>query len=270
MFFDFSNFYNNGGCSEWTSWMSDENGGTLDPSSIGEFEIINQLRGTHGFCDDPIAIECRLAVDPHSPHDQTNQVSLTCDLNTGFLCFHSQQTGDCFDYEIRLLCPSVCDSETTPQPIQQTSEARLLHLTTVTTTVSTTVTEVTFRRCECYKYTAVCSQSNWDDAKTSCEGDGGWLATMDKQELWEQLQTSIDDANMDKKSCHGNGFWIGFHDPDRSLDGSTHDETAFEWIYPMCESFVTWAAGQPNDNQKHDDSDKIASNYGPRKFRLRR
>ncbi|XP_070569068.1 C-type lectin 37Db-like isoform X2 [Ptychodera flava] len=113
---------------------------------------------------------------------------------------------------------------------------------------------VTIRRCECYKYTAVCSQSNWDDAKTSCEGDGGWLATMDTQELWEQLQTSIDDANMDKKSCHGNGFWIGFHDPDRSLDGSTHDETAFEWIYPMCESFVTWAAGQPNDNKKHDDS----------------
>ncbi|XP_070569076.1 E-selectin-like [Ptychodera flava] len=112
----------------------------------------------------------------------------------------------------------------------------------------------TYRRCECYQYTAVCSETTWQAANDSCNADGGWLATMHTKALWKQSKTEIKGAGMDEESCHGFGFWIGFYDPDRSLDGSTHDETAFEWVYPMCKKFAKWAPGQPNDNKKKDDS----------------
>ncbi|XP_070561350.1 mucin-3B-like isoform X2 [Ptychodera flava] len=107
-------------CSEWTEWMDDENGTTLEPSSIGEFELIDQLRGPYGFCDQPTDIECALANDTNTPYNETGQVSLTCNLQQGFLCFHSQQSGDCFNYAIRVLCPTPCTSLTiltsTPVP----------------------------------------------------------------------------------------------------------------------------------------------------------
>ncbi|XP_070560270.1 mucin-5AC-like [Ptychodera flava] len=101
-------------CFEWTEWLDDENGGTLDPSSIGEFELLAQLRGPYGFCDQPTDIECRLSDLPHTPYNQTGQVALTCDLQQGFLCFHSQQSGLCFNYAIRLLCETQCNTSTTP------------------------------------------------------------------------------------------------------------------------------------------------------------
>ncbi|XP_070561348.1 mucin-5AC-like isoform X2 [Ptychodera flava] len=101
-------------CTEWTEWMDDENGGTLDPSSIGEFELIHKLRGPYGFCDEPTDIECALADDTNTPYNETGQVSLTCDLQQGFMCFHSQQSGDCFNYAIRVLCPAPCPSLTAP------------------------------------------------------------------------------------------------------------------------------------------------------------
>ncbi|XP_070561362.1 uncharacterized protein [Ptychodera flava] len=91
-------------CPEWTQWMDDENGGTLEPSSIGEFEQVDQLRGAYGFCDEPTDIECALADDTNTPYDGTGQDSLTCNLQQGFRCFHSNQNGDCFSYAIRLLC----------------------------------------------------------------------------------------------------------------------------------------------------------------------
>ncbi|XP_070561353.1 uncharacterized protein [Ptychodera flava] len=76
-------------CSEWTEWMDDEDGGTLDPSSIGEFEIIDILRNTYVFCNETIDIECALADDTDTPYNETGQVSVTCDLQQGFMCFHS-------------------------------------------------------------------------------------------------------------------------------------------------------------------------------------
>ncbi|XP_070560268.1 mucin-5AC-like [Ptychodera flava] len=100
--------------------MDDENGGPLDPSSIGEFELIKQLRGPYGFCDEPTDIECALNDDAHTPHTQTGQVSLTCNLDKGFLCFHSQQSGDCFNYAIRVLCNAPCPTPT-PQVEDMTS-----------------------------------------------------------------------------------------------------------------------------------------------------
>ncbi|XP_070569075.1 C-type lectin 37Db-like [Ptychodera flava] len=133
--------------------------------------------------------------------------------------------------------------------------AAIILLVVIAVNQAYATSSVTFTRCiQCYQYTAVCSKSNWQAANDSCEADGGWLATMHTEAVWDELKDEIKDANMNKKSCHGNGFWIGFNDPDRSLDGSTHDETAFEWIYPMCKNFTKWAPGQPNDNKKHDDS----------------
>ncbi|XP_070561363.1 uncharacterized protein [Ptychodera flava] len=91
-------------CLVWTQWIDDENGGPLNASSIGEFELINDLRGPYGFCDEPTDIECALADDTNTPYNETGQDHLTCNLQQGFLCFHSQQSGDCFNYAIRLLC----------------------------------------------------------------------------------------------------------------------------------------------------------------------
>ncbi|XP_070561341.1 mucin-2-like isoform X2 [Ptychodera flava] len=101
-------------CFEWTEWMDGENGTTLDPSSIGEFERINDLRGPYGFCNETIGIECALADNTSIPYNETGQVGLTCDLEQGFLCFHSEQSGDCFNYAIRVLCPVPCPSLITP------------------------------------------------------------------------------------------------------------------------------------------------------------
>ncbi|XP_070561360.1 cartilage intermediate layer protein 1-like [Ptychodera flava] len=98
-------------CNEWTEWMDGESGGTLDPGSIGEFELIDQLRGPYGFCDEPTDIECALADDTNTPYNETGQVDLTCKLEQGFMCFHSQQSGDCFNYAIRLSCPQPCPTE---------------------------------------------------------------------------------------------------------------------------------------------------------------
>ncbi|XP_070581622.1 mucin-5B-like [Ptychodera flava] len=97
----------NGELFQWTDWMDDEDGGPIDPSSIGEFEILSALRQQYNFCDDVVDIECRLASPPHTLYDETGQVSLTCSPSSGFMCFHSQQSGDCFNYKIRVLCPHV-------------------------------------------------------------------------------------------------------------------------------------------------------------------
>ncbi|XP_070561367.1 mucin-5AC-like [Ptychodera flava] len=121
------------GCFAWTEWMDDEHGGTVDPFAIGEFELISQLRGPYGFCDHPTDIECSLTDHAHTPYDESGQTDLECSLNNGFLCFHSQQNGDCLNYAIRVLCPVQCT--TTP------SSANTV---IVTTLYSTTYGCVTF------------------------------------------------------------------------------------------------------------------------------
>ncbi|XP_070538094.1 mucin-5B-like [Ptychodera flava] len=104
----------------WTDWMDDEDTHIVD-SALGDFEIVDQLRRTHFFCEDVIGIECRLATPPNTPYDQTGQVGLTCAVNPGFMCFHRNQTGSrCFNYEIRVSCP--CNSTTTPQPSSRSTE----------------------------------------------------------------------------------------------------------------------------------------------------
>ncbi|XP_070561361.1 uncharacterized protein [Ptychodera flava] len=100
-------------CYEWTEWMDDEASGIVEPSDIGEFELVDQLRGQYDICEDPTDIECGLAAEPHTPYDQTGQANLTCDLENGFMCFNQYQPegSDCLDYAIRVQCPVPCPTE---------------------------------------------------------------------------------------------------------------------------------------------------------------
>ncbi|XP_070581139.1 mucin-2-like [Ptychodera flava] len=106
----------NGGAFQWTDWMDDEEGGPIDPTSLGDFEMLSQLRQMYGFCDNVVDIECRLASSPHTAYDETGQISLTCSTSRGFMCFHSQQSDDCFNYEIRVLCAKFEGNSNTQQP----------------------------------------------------------------------------------------------------------------------------------------------------------
>ncbi|XP_070581115.1 mucin-2-like [Ptychodera flava] len=157
----------NGELFQWTEWMDDENGGPIDPSSIGEFEILSALEQQYDFCDDFVDIECRLISPLHTPFDETGQVSLTCNIQTGFLCFHSQQSGDCFNYEIRVLCPLLLQSTHQPttmpskttQPVTQdpvTTEQATSPENDMVTTIKPDTTTATppppRRSCSCFSH----------------------------------------------------------------------------------------------------------------------
>ncbi|XP_077869489.1 mucin-5B-like, partial [Saccoglossus kowalevskii] len=74
-------------CDVWTEWMDDENGGLVDFEAVGEFELIEDLRLNYQICDSPSEMECRAAVEPYTPWDQTLQ-TLQCHLSFGLICFH--------------------------------------------------------------------------------------------------------------------------------------------------------------------------------------
>nr|XP_002738657.2 PREDICTED: uncharacterized protein LOC100368198 [Saccoglossus kowalevskii] len=93
-------------CDVWTDWMDDENGGLVDFEAVGEFELIEDLRLNYQICDSPSEIECRTAVEPYTPWDQTSQ-TLQCHLSFGLICFHDDNYNLCQNYEVRVFCP--CD-----------------------------------------------------------------------------------------------------------------------------------------------------------------
>ncbi|XP_070533581.1 mucin-2-like isoform X1 [Ptychodera flava] len=102
---------------EWSEWMDDEFGGKVDHLADGEFELYDDLREHFEFCENPIDIECRLAKSPYPPYDQTGQRELSCDVEEGFRCYHSDQMPPlCYNYEIRVLCEVPCDDEQTNSP----------------------------------------------------------------------------------------------------------------------------------------------------------
>ncbi|XP_072022392.1 uncharacterized protein [Amphiura filiformis] len=85
----------------WTEWMSRDNEGTG-----GDDERLRFLRESNGKCDGvvPSAIECRTVSG--IPFDQSGQV-VTCNRRLGLVCDQDDQPNrmDCFNYEVRLLCP---------------------------------------------------------------------------------------------------------------------------------------------------------------------
>ncbi|KAK3108253.1 hypothetical protein FSP39_004202 [Pinctada imbricata] len=88
----------------WTTWMNGHR-----PDSTGETEVISKLRSLYKFCDtdEVTAIECRESITGLSSMD-AGQDEIVCDVNYGGLvCDNSKQGstgGQCYDYEIRLLC----------------------------------------------------------------------------------------------------------------------------------------------------------------------
>ncbi|XP_070569074.1 macrophage mannose receptor 1-like isoform X2 [Ptychodera flava] len=111
----------------------------------------------------------------------------------------------------------------------------------------------TFHRCECYLYTPTCGALTWDEAKAACESNGGWLATMDTEDIWRTLKNEVIAAGMNKKKCHQNGLWIGYYDPDDSIVVTGHDTSVFKWVHPMCKKFEQWEDKQPDDKTKKSD-----------------
>ncbi|XP_070568123.1 E-selectin-like [Ptychodera flava] len=115
------------------------------------------------------------------------------------------------------------------------------------------VDSVDYTRCECYDYNIHCGKETWDSAKALCEAEGGWLATIDNEQLWTDLRVEINNNNMNNKECHNFGFWIGLHDANRDdidSDADKHDADDLEWLEPMCTYYTKWAPGEPNDNTK--------------------
>ncbi|XP_077980551.1 uncharacterized protein LOC144435800 [Glandiceps talaboti] len=100
----------------WTEWMDNENGGTVDPAGQGEFEIIQVLRNSYNICQENITdIECREVNSPNRPYNETGQIGVTCTTDLGLGCFHDKQEPagtKCLNYEIRLLCGDLCDTNT--------------------------------------------------------------------------------------------------------------------------------------------------------------
>ncbi|XP_041367296.1 uncharacterized protein LOC121381939 [Gigantopelta aegis] len=87
----------------WTRWMNGH-----APNSIGELEILPDLRQVYTFCGttDITAAECR-DVKTHVASSDAGQTDVLCDLKySGLVCRNDKQTSGhgCADYEIRFLC----------------------------------------------------------------------------------------------------------------------------------------------------------------------
>ncbi|XP_033120968.1 mucin-2-like [Anneissia japonica] len=117
----------------WSEWMNDENGSKVPDAALGEFELLDELRNDYQFCENPSAIECRVASEPYWPYYLTGQ-EVECNLETGLECYHSSD-GFCYDYEIRVRCE--CQDQ--PFPLCSTT---MSPTTMSPTTMSPTTTEV--------------------------------------------------------------------------------------------------------------------------------
>jgi hypothetical protein len=86
----------------WTAWLDRD-----DPSGVGDFEDIADLRGSIP-CERPMAIECK-ALDGRD-WTQTGEVFTppqNCTLQYGLACVNANQPdGACLDYKVRFACPS--------------------------------------------------------------------------------------------------------------------------------------------------------------------
>ncbi|XP_006815410.1 C-type lectin domain family 19 member A-like [Saccoglossus kowalevskii] len=117
----------------------------------------------------------------------------------------------------------------------------------------------TYTSCKCLKYDIFCQndKSTWEWAKNHCENAGGWLATIDKQSTHQAIRQIIY-ADLDNKTCHNYGFWIGYYDP-RPLPKPTRHKAnpdLFTWVKvdEPCTQFVKWETDEPNDNiTEHPD-----------------
>eukprot|EP00057_Strongylocentrotus_purpuratus_P005734 XP_003731652.2 PREDICTED: mucin-5B [Strongylocentrotus purpuratus] len=94
---------------EWTEWCDDEEGGgKVTPFDVGEFEIKEDCKENFEICEAPKDIECEMTANPHLSAAILSQ-DVTCDVDYGLVCLHSDTQPICLDYRIRFLC---CRNET--------------------------------------------------------------------------------------------------------------------------------------------------------------
>ncbi|XP_077998669.1 uncharacterized protein LOC144451649 [Glandiceps talaboti] len=128
-------------CDEWTEWMDEENG-ALIPVNTDEFEQLTTLRNLYTFCDSPIDIECRRGQEPYDLWYQTGQ-SLYCDLGPGIdglVCPYIDNSPSyaCYNYEIRVLCPTPCPTTTLPTTLEERTTENISHFSTTVGSTETT------------------------------------------------------------------------------------------------------------------------------------
>ncbi|XP_071496125.1 uncharacterized protein [Diadema antillarum] len=89
---------------EWTPWCDDEEpDGKVTPYDVGEFEIIDDCRAKIDFCEEPSDIECQMSQFPNLDTSIVPQ-EVTCDVDFGLVCLHSESQPSCLDFRIRFLC----------------------------------------------------------------------------------------------------------------------------------------------------------------------
>ena len=79
----------------WSRWIDRD-----DPSFSGDHET---KEGTN-VCENPIGAQARVA----GATDMTTTQTVTFDTD-GLVCLNNQQTGQCFDYEVRFCCANTCE-----------------------------------------------------------------------------------------------------------------------------------------------------------------
>lgn len=83
---------------DWTPWCDDEEGGgKVTPIDSGEFELKENCKGV---CENPMDIECEMSAEPYLNSSALGQ-NLTCDVDHGLVCNHSNTQPLCLDYRIR-------------------------------------------------------------------------------------------------------------------------------------------------------------------------
>ena len=148
----------------WTKWMDNHKPDAFS----GESETFAELRAaSYMICDDTEiqGIECRV-VGSHEQINETNQVNILCDINSGgLMCFSfDQPEANCLDYEIRVFCePKGQDCSKTPTAYPPTVSTDVPTARSTSTTGKPTTTEPAT--------TCVDKWSKWINRDTS-SGDG--------------------------------------------------------------------------------------------------
>ncbi|XP_035218784.1 SCO-spondin-like, partial [Stegodyphus dumicola] len=107
----------------WTPWLNLDTPESSE-NDDGDIEDLSQIQMLYKTCGgkDLVDIECRISRTHHS-YLKSQQKNLVCDVHKGFRCFNDEQIGNCYDYEIRVLCmydwcypPTTTPVQTTPLP----------------------------------------------------------------------------------------------------------------------------------------------------------
>ncbi|XP_067648949.1 mucin-5AC-like [Haliotis asinina] len=102
----------------WTQWM---NSFEKKPGTDGDYETLSNLRLKYPFCEEPVAIQCRVKPTPENPseisYEKSGGMGVSCNLNRGLVCVDSMQPKGktCLDYEVRVYCTDACPSTVAPE-----------------------------------------------------------------------------------------------------------------------------------------------------------